>query len=127
MKSNNFKILLVEDHKILTKFMTMVFSSAGCTVDIASTGEEALNLFKNNQYHLILMDIGLPDGNGLSFIEKMRSSSNLSKASTPIVITSAHSDEEYKIKAQNLGVANFIVKPCSVEDCHALIKEYSPS
>lgn len=105
--------------------MNIILTNAGCTVDLAKTGKQALESFENNDYDLIFMDIGLPDVNGLSIIEMMRATKDKKKAATPIVITTAHADAEYRELAQKLNVAGFIVKPCTIEDCTNFVEKFS--
>lgn len=118
------KILLVEDHKIVQKAMTFMLRSAGCIVDQVDSGTEALAHFQNDNYNLILMDIGLPDVEGLCIAELMRKSQDPQKAKTPIIIISAHSDNEYRNRAESIGVEDFIVKPFTVEMRDKLIKKF---
>jgi CheY-like chemotaxis protein len=66
------RILLVEDHSDSATVMARVLSHFGHQVDIAGTVTAAVDLFKNEQYDLVLCDLGLPDGSGIDLVHKLR-------------------------------------------------------
>lgn len=118
------RILLVEDHGIVQRATYIMLKSAGCIVDQVDSGSKALEYFQKKNYHLILMDIGLPDISGLTIAATMRSSNDQVKANTPIVIVTAHSDKMHRERAKEVGVADFIIKPFTVDVRDKLIKKY---
>jgi YesN/AraC family two-component response regulator len=74
----------------------------------ANNGEEALELYKNNlDIDLIITDINMPKMNGLALIENVRDID----ASLPVIIMSAHTEQEYIKKAAQLGVTSYLLKP----------------
>lgn len=101
-----------------------MLSNLSCVVDIADSGKQALSYFESDLYHLILMDIGLIDANGLDIANQMRLSKNYQKSQTPIAIITAHSDENYKNQAWSIGIQDFIVKPCTYEILDKLLSKY---
>lgn len=117
------KILVVEDYEITQRVMQMMLADLGCQSDIASTGKQALEFFKKNNYYLIFIDIGLPDQDGFTVIEEMRKF-DPQKAQVPIIILSAYSDVAYQNKAKSMGIDDYIVKPLMPEDCNTIIKKY---
>lgn len=122
----DFNILIVEDNDVIGRVMSTIFLNAGCSVSLAITGKDALEYFYNNKYNLILMDIGLPDHNGLYFSKVIRNFHDKDKAKTPIAIITAHSDvSQHVLEAKNLGIEDFIVKPCTINTCYMLIKKYA--
>lgn len=95
------RVLLVEDQEIAAMSAARMMRSRGYTVDVAETGFVALDKFHNGKYDLILMDIGLPDINGISVTKKIRQlekDNHLNK--TPVIAVTAHTDrseEELKV------------------------------
>jgi PAS domain S-box-containing protein len=94
------KILLVEDQPIAAHVAAEILRSNGCSVDIAETGIKALEKFTDKVYDVILMDIGLPDIDGVKLAHKMRQfeSANQKPASPIIALTAHKSDGEYDLK-----------------------------
>lgn len=120
------KVLVIEDYEIAQRVMKMMISDMGCKVDIAGTGMQALELFKNNYYHLIFVDIGLPDMDGFTVVGEMRKI-DPKKADIPIIVLSAYSDIEFQNKAKLIGLNEYIVKPLMAEDCARIINQYIPN
>lgn len=112
----NLRVLLVEDNEISQKVITMILTMYGCTTHVAGTGEQALHYFNQNDYELILMDIGLPDANGLAISEKIRNSNKKNK-DVPIIILTAYSDEEYLKQSKSLNLNDYVTKPMTEEAC----------
>jgi two-component system, response regulator YesN len=118
-----YKILLVEDEKILRDaYAIMLDVQTGFTLDVASNGEEALKLCKENKYDLILLDLMMPILDGAGFLEK----ANLSKKSphTRVVIMSNLSSGEGLEKVLRLGAHRHAVKSdLAPSDVVAIIDE----
>lgn len=125
----HFNVLLVEDHRVIQKVMTMLLTSIACKVDVAMTGSVALDIFQKNDFDLILLDIGLPDLDGLSIAKAMRESTDNQKANTPIIILTAHADNTFnsifRSQANSIGINDFLVKPCTLEMCKAMVTKYA--
>lgn len=119
------KVLVVEDNAIAQQAIKMMLKQMGCQVELASTGEEALNLTKDHHdlYKLIFMDIGLPDINGIEVTEKIRASEN-GKTHIPIIALTALSSNEDKQKCMKSGMDNFLAKPVSKEDLEKILRTY---
>jgi CheY-like chemotaxis protein len=97
------KILLVEDHLIAQKMVSLVLGSLNCQVEIAADGKTALEKSQMTDYDLILMDIGLPDIDGHTVTEKIRKNEKNTRR-VPIVALTAHADESEKTKASRSGM-----------------------
>lgn len=119
---NSLRILLVEDHGIVQRATHIMLKAIGCTVDQVDSGSMALEYFEKKYYNLILMDIGLPDIDGLSIADIIRKSKDPVKAKTPIIIVTAHSDKMHRERAQMIGVDDFIIKPFTIEIRDKIIK-----
>lgn len=123
MDNKILKVLLVEDHLIVQKATCIMLNSIGFHVDKADCGSKALENFYKQAYNLILMDIGLPDMDGLTLAEIMRNSDDPRKSKTPIVVVTAHSDKAYRDRAEAIGVEEYITKPFTIEIRDRIIKK----
>lgn len=102
-------ILIVEDDENIRKLLKIILKSKGYETDEAVDGQEALDKFdKPNKYKLILLDIMMPNVDGLEFIKYLRETSNI-----PVIFISAFSDEKTQILAYNNGADGYITKPFS--------------
>ena len=91
-------------------------------LSFATTIEEAKGLLQSHQYDLILLDMQLPDGNGLDLLTSLRKQPET--AQTPVVIVSADATEEATIKARHTGAQDYLRKPLDVHRTLALIDKY---
>ena len=103
------KILVIEDEKNILSFITSVLSSQHYQVIPAATGTEGLSLASSQCPDLILLDLGLPDIDGMEVISKIREWS-----SVPILVISARALEDDKVLALDAGADDYITKPFSV-------------
>jgi len=109
-------ILVVEDDLVASKMADMVLSEYyQATVDLASTGGEALNLAKQKKYDFILMDIGLPDMDGLNVAKVIRDEIDI-QANTPIIGLTAHGS----IKFEHDVITSVLTKPLTYELCEKI-------
>jgi CheY-like chemotaxis protein len=113
MSDNKISVLFVEDNHLARKIGIIILEKIGCRVDAVSTGLLAVELANNNLYDIIFMDIGLPDINGLTAIERIRQEDCLNK-DVPIIALTAHSDDGYVLQSQKVGATDFLVKPLFV-------------
>ena len=117
MTNNKYKILLVEDeHNIRTLVSTML-ETEGHQVILAESCSTALTLYSSHRPDLIILDLGLPDRDGMYFLEKVRETSL-----TPIIILSARSDEHDKVTALDMGANDYITKPFGSSELLARVR-----
>lgn len=117
-------VLLVEDDYLIKKISVILLKQLNCIVDVASTGKKALEYIKNTQYNLILMDIGLPDIDGITVTRKIRQSANLNQ-SVPIITLTAHSfDPEYMVQSLDAGADEYLVKPFNMHIGKHLLERF---
>ena len=110
-------ILLVEDQQDIQKFIRDALHAQNLKVLAASTIREALSEMTQTPPDMAILDLGLPDGDGLTLIANLRSWSQL-----PILVLSARSDEREKIKALDAGADDYLTKPFSIGELQARIR-----
>src|SRR5271157_1284197 len=101
------RILVVEDEKRIADFLCRGLQGAGYAVDAAPTGAAALDLIHTANYDLVILDLMLPDMDGLQVLEKIRTR----KASPPVLILSARDALEDRVKGLEQGADDYLVKP----------------
>ena len=107
-KLKSLKLLFVEDEPDLIEIITDTLKKLNADFLTASNGKEALSIMReNSDISAIVTDINMPVMNGIDMISKLRDEGN----QIPIVVMSAHTEEDYKEKARNLGVEHYLLKP----------------
>lgn len=101
-----YNILVCDDDKEIVKAIEIYLSEEGYNVLKAENGKKALDILKNNQVHLAILDIMMPEMDGMEVLEKIRE-----KNSIPVIMLSAKSEDEDKINGLNLGADDYITKP----------------
>lgn len=110
------KILIVEDDKGISDFVIPELEHEGYTTCLAVTGREALEKFESEKPDLILLDIMLPELNGLEVLRRIRAVS-----SVPVILETARGETIDKINGLNLGADDYIPKPFEIEELLARI------
>lgn len=105
------KILYVEDDLSLIDGLQYTLENSGYSVDNARTVQQALSLFKSNLYHLLLLDVTLPDGSGFDICKEVRGSS-----SVPIIFLTASDQEISVVKGLDMGGDDYITKPFKLNE-----------
>jgi len=100
------KILLVEDEKSISMVLKAYLKKAGYTVEQAFDGRQAVSMFKEGKPNLVILDLMLPDMDGLTVLQWIRGQNHC-----PVVILSALNSEDYKAKGLNAGADDYICKP----------------
>ena len=106
MIQNKYKILLVEDEANIRNLVATMLEAAGYQIIRADTCSVAKTLFTSYLPDLVILDLGLPDMDGMNMLEFVRKSSL-----TPIIVLSARNDEADKISALDMGANDYITKP----------------
>ncbi len=114
---NKYTILVVEDDKPVRTLITTTLKANGYRFIEALTGEEAILQVTSHNPDVILLDLGLPDMDGVEIIRKVRSWSNV-----PIIVISARSEDSDKIGALDSGADDYLTKPFSVEELLARLR-----
>jgi len=100
-------VLVVEDEQILLKFLIYHIETAGYRATAVSTGSEILPVLNSDPVDLILMDLGLPDGDGLTWTQQIRETTKV-----PIVVLTGRQGDDDRIMALGLGADDYLTKPC---------------
>ena len=111
-------ILLIEDERTISNFICRALNANDYKALSASSGREGISLFFSHQPDLILLDLGLPDMDGLEVLEQL---SGLPQE-VPVIIISARDRESEKVKALDMGADDYIVKPFGVPELLARIR-----
>lgn len=114
---HKFTVLIVEDEKSISDFTSRTLVSHGYRVSCASTGKEALSLASSLCPDIILLDLGLPDLDGMEIIQTIRTWSG-----TPIIVVSARTLEDDKVQALDAGADDYLTKPFGVSELLARIR-----
>lgn len=117
MSNNKYKILLVEDEENIRGFVQTIMEANSYQVISARTGAQGGLLFLSHQPDLVILDMGLPDMDGLDVIKLVRKSS-----AVPIIILSARSQEWDKVAALDLGANDYVTKPFGTSELLARVR-----
>jgi two-component system KDP operon response regulator KdpE len=110
-------ILIIEDEAPMRRFLTISLTSNGYRVTEAATGQEGLTQAAARNPDLILLDLGLPDQDGLLVTERLREWGKM-----PIIVISARGQEEDKIKALDGGADDYLTKPFGIGELLARVR-----
>ncbi|MBU4438115.1 MAG: response regulator transcription factor [Acetobacterium sp.] len=110
-------ILVVEDDKAIRKLITTTMETQGYQYLTAETGEGSILVAVSKRPDIIILDLGLPDMDGVDIIKKVRTWSNM-----PIIVVSARSEDHDKIGALDAGADDYLTKPFSVEELLARVR-----
>lgn len=111
------KILIIEDDSKIAAFMTLSLKTQGYEVLSAQNGRDGILSFCNSTPDIILLDLGLPDMDGIDIIHEIRKVSHI-----PILVVSAREFENDKISALDAGANDYVTKPFSMAELSARIR-----
>lgn len=106
MSERDEKILIIEDELPIQRFLTVLLTGHGYQVKSCETGQSGINEIANWQPNLVLLDLGLPDMDGLEVTQMVREWSNV-----PIIVVSAKGEEDNKVQALDSGANDYLTKP----------------
>ena len=111
------KVLIVEDEQSISNFISMILTANGYDTIIVRSGEEALTMIASHCPDMIVLDLGLPDMDGMEVLKSVRKWSNL-----PVVVVSARNHEHDKVEALDYGADDYLVKPFGTSELLARIR-----
>src|SRR5204862_6728402 len=112
------RILVVEDESRIADFLSRGLVSAGYAVDVAATGSAAIDMIHSTDYDLMMLDLGLPDMDGLTVLVKIRNR----KVSPPVLILSARDQVDDRVKGLEAGSDDYLVKPFAFVELLARVR-----
>lgn len=112
-----FRILLIEDDRYISGFTAVSLRKEGYEVDVAQSADEGLFLYASQHPDIVLLDLGLPDRDGLEVLSELRQKSDL-----PILVVSARGQEREKVAALDAGADDYITKPFFMGELMARIR-----
>lgn len=115
--SRPLQILLVDDEASIQRAVTPLLRSQGYEVETASTARDALSAYERLRPDLIVLDLGLPDADGLTVCQRVRAESDV-----PILVLSARGAEKEKVTALDQGADDFVTKPFGPDELLARIR-----
>ena len=104
--NNKYKILIVEDEQNIVRFLKALLDANGYKVLTAESVESAMLTFASHLPDLVILDLGLPDGDGTDFLKSIRTA-----YATPVIVLSARGEESDKVNALDLGANDYVTKP----------------
>lgn len=117
MSNNKFKVLIVEDEANISSFIEMLLTTNDYQALVAHTCTMGLTMFASHNPDLVILDLGLPDRDGLELVRTVRQ-----KYMPPIIVLSARTDERDKIEALDLGANDYITKPFGTGELLARVR-----
>ena len=117
MSNNKYKILVIEDESNIRSFIQTVLETNGYQVLTASTCGQGTMMFSSHIPDMVILDLGLPDKDGLEFIRVAREIS-----AVPILVLSARTLEEDKVSALDLGANDYVTKPFGTAELMARVR-----
>lgn len=115
--STQTHILVVDDEPQIRRFLRTSLGAQNYRLSEAASGAEALARAAKDEPDLVILDLGLPDGDGFSVIERLRE-----KSQVPIIVLSVRNDEKGKVHALDLGADDYVTKPFGMEELVARIR-----
>ena len=116
------RVLLIEDHPSLSEAMVHAIARGGYAVDHATTVKLASQMAEMTDYALIILDLGLPDGDGLELLPKLRK-----QGSVPVIILTAREELSARLAGLDGGADDYIVKPVEMSELLARCIAVSPN
>jgi len=113
MNESTYSVLVVDDNRMNRLKMTRALNSGDYDVSEASGGQEAVEMLRSQVFHLVLLDILMPEFNGFQVLEQMQIDQRLSKI--PVIMVSAVEEQEDVEKCLAMGAVDYIAKPFDSE------------
>ena len=117
MSNNKYKILVIEDEANIRSFMETVLESNNYQMICAGSCAMGKTMFLSHTPDLVILDLGLPDEDGLVFLEFVRQDSPV-----PVIVLSARTDEQDKVTALDMGANDYITKPFGTAELLARVR-----
>ena len=106
MNGNKYKILIIEDDEHINNLVATLLEANGYQTLSAYSCEDGMMMYASHRPDLVVLDLGLPDQDGMTFLKRLRKDSL-----TPVIVLSARSDEKDKVEALDMGANDYVTKP----------------
>jgi len=116
---DDIKILIADDEPEILKLLQRYIEKEGYSVDTASDGLEAISLFNQNEYHLVILDIMMPQIDGIEVCRRLRNDTNV-----PIIMLTAKDDEIDKVLGLRIGADDYMTKPFGMNELMARVNAH---
>lgn len=117
-KAAPLNVLVVDDEPAIRRFLRTSLSAQGYQVMEAADGTAALVALRRTPIDVLVLDLGLPDVNGLDIIQQVRGQGS----AVPIIVLSSRTDERVKVNALDLGADDYVTKPFGIEELLARLR-----
>jgi two-component system cell cycle response regulator CtrA len=116
------RVLLIEDDTTTTRTVELMLKGQGMVVDTTHLGEDGLDLAKIYDYDIVILDLGLPDMEGLEVLRRLRNS----RVGTPVIILSGSTNSDIKVRGLGCGADDYLAKPFDKKELiariHAIVR-----
>jgi two-component system KDP operon response regulator KdpE len=116
--AGQLRVLVVDDEPAILRFLRPGLATQGYIVSEAHDGQSALDAIRRKSVDLVVLDLGLPDMDGLDLVGKVRESGE----TMPIIVLSSRATEGVKVKALDLGADDYVTKPFGIDELLARIR-----
>ena len=125
-RQGRFRVLAADDDYLSRMLVEMLLGRAGCLIDTATNGREAVVLATQSQYDLVLMDLQMPELDGLSAIRQMRGAATGMNRTTPVIALTAHDTLDDCERCLEAGADEYLTKPFSPDALLAVVARFLP-
>ena len=115
--SHSARVLVIDDEPQIRKFLEISLRSQGYRVSLAGTGQEGVDFLAVQGADLVVLDMGLPDCDGLAILQGLREWSQV-----PVIVLTVRSDESGKVAALDAGANDYVTKPFGVQELMARVR-----
>lgn len=109
------RVLIVEDSPLLAEGIAKTFRTKGYAVDVVARGDDAEAALHTGQYDLVILDLGLPDVDGLEVLRRLRGR----RSRVPVLVLTARDSIQQRVEGLNLGADDYVGKPFALEELEA--------
>ncbi len=117
-------MLLAEDNRTNQKVVLAVLAKLSCTTDVANNGLEVVEAFTNHTYSLVLMDVAMPEMDGLEATQRIRQI-EAGNSHTPIIALTAHAMSDDRSRCIAAGMDDYVTKPIRLPELAALLAQWT--
>ncbi|MEO1853035.1 response regulator [Chromohalobacter sp.] len=112
------RLLVIEDDPLIARSLEQALTPLGNTVDVFTHHAQAREALQSGQFDLVLLDLGLPDGNGLTLLAELRQRGD----TTPVLILTARDGIDARVEGLDLGADDYLAKPFSLAELEARVR-----